>query len=166
MCEYSLYAIPNRLAIEGEQLATYMFQTHSIGLASIEEFVALSRDRVGQPVRRSWYSRFKNCLNPASRKENVTAGCIPDGARLLASHFPEHVRTKFCLDSAEVITFVQLSAEPYQYCDAIQFRTGRCVRLQYLDEGVRFRVLSLDSAQPHAPDWGPHEVWRTLPFER
>ena len=36
MCDYSLMAIPNRLAVEGDSLETYRFSTGSIGLASPE----------------------------------------------------------------------------------------------------------------------------------
>ena len=34
MCDYSLASIPNRLAVEGEQLVAYRFFTGSIGLTS------------------------------------------------------------------------------------------------------------------------------------
>ena len=34
MCDYSLAGIPNRLAVEGEELAVHRFPTGSIGLAS------------------------------------------------------------------------------------------------------------------------------------
>ena len=34
MCDYSLMAVPNRLAQEGEELVTHRFPTGSLGLAS------------------------------------------------------------------------------------------------------------------------------------
>ena len=34
MCDYSLAGIPNRLAVEGEQLVAYRFSTGAIGLTS------------------------------------------------------------------------------------------------------------------------------------
>ena len=38
MCDYSLMAVPNRLAEEGEDLVVYRFATGSLGLASPSEF--------------------------------------------------------------------------------------------------------------------------------
>ena len=34
MCDYSLTGIPNRLAVEGEELVVHRFRTGSLGLAS------------------------------------------------------------------------------------------------------------------------------------
>ena len=34
MCDYSLGGLPNRLAVEGEELIVHRFPTQSIGLAS------------------------------------------------------------------------------------------------------------------------------------
>ena len=33
MCDYSLAGLPNRLAVEGEQLVVHRFQTGAMGLA-------------------------------------------------------------------------------------------------------------------------------------
>ena len=38
MCDYSLMAVPNRLAQEGEDLVTHRFPTGSLGLASPNGF--------------------------------------------------------------------------------------------------------------------------------
>ena len=35
MCDYSLCGIPNRLAVESEELVVYRFSTGSIGMASL-----------------------------------------------------------------------------------------------------------------------------------
>jgi hypothetical protein len=37
MCDYSLMGIPNRLAVEREELVTHRFPTSSIGFASPED---------------------------------------------------------------------------------------------------------------------------------
>ncbi len=37
MCDYSLFEYPNRLAVEGEELVTYRFQSRSLGLVSLPE---------------------------------------------------------------------------------------------------------------------------------
>jgi hypothetical protein len=61
--------------------------------------------------------------------------------------------------ASEEVTFVQLSAEPYQYRDAIRFRDGRTVLLQKLEEGQRVDVLCLSLAEetiqpaPAATTW-------------
>ena len=34
MCDYSLMAIPNRLAVSGEELVIHRFEAGSVGLAS------------------------------------------------------------------------------------------------------------------------------------
>ena len=54
MCDYSLAGVPNRLAVEGEQLVVHRFSTGSVGLAS-------------------------PCSSLSSKE---TAVCIPPGARL------------------------------------------------------------------------------------
>ena len=41
--------------------------------------------------------------------------------------------------------FVQLSATPYQFRDAVRFNNGREIRLQELNEGLHVDVLSLSS---------------------
>jgi hypothetical protein len=43
------------------------------------------------------------------------------------------------------VTFVQLSATPYQYRDAVRFNNSREIRLQELSEGLSVRVLDMSS---------------------
>jgi hypothetical protein len=38
MCDYSLGGLPNRLAVDGEELIVHRFPTHSIGLASAADW--------------------------------------------------------------------------------------------------------------------------------
>ena len=38
MCDYSLMAIPNRLAVSGEELIVHRFEAGSVGLASAFDF--------------------------------------------------------------------------------------------------------------------------------
>jgi hypothetical protein len=44
----------------------------------------------------------------------------------------------------EQVTFVQLTAEPFRYRDAIRFSNGQEVLLQKLADGLRMEVLSLE----------------------
>ena len=118
MCDYSLAGLPNRLAIEGEQLVVHRFYTGAIGLAS----------------------PFPSILN-----REVPAVCVPPGARLRLSEIPEHLQHELDIGPTEEVMFVQRSADAYAYRDAIRFRNGRDVLLQRLATGQRVDVLSLDS---------------------
>jgi hypothetical protein len=123
MCDYSLAGIPNRLAAEGEQLMVYRFSTGARGLTS--------------PNASLW--RFWSKQTPAV--------CVPPGARLLLSDIPKTLQQHFDLQATEEVTFVQLSAEAYEYRDAVQFRNGREVLLQWLRCGQHVEVLSLCSGE-------------------
>src|SRR5215469_7719910 len=118
MCDYSLVGIRNRLAVEGEELVVHRFPTGSIGLAS--PCTSMSR----------W-----------GFVKQTPAVCVPPGARLILLDVPECLQHNLAVGSTEEVTFVQLSATPYQYRDAVRFRNGRVIRLQGLIVGMRVRVL-------------------------
>ena len=118
MCDYFLARIPNRLAVEGEQLVVHRFSTGSLGLAS-------------------------PCSQPLSK--GTPAVCIPPGARLRLQGIPEALQLQLGLNATEEVTFVQLSAEAYQYRDAVRFQNGREILLQKLGCGQQVEVLSLAS---------------------
>ena len=123
MCDYSLASVPNRLAVEGEQLVTSRFFTGSMGLRSGDT-----------PLRRLWFTQ-----TPAF------CVCVPPGARLLLRDIPTDMQRQLDVQATEEVTFVQLSAEAYRYRDAVRFRNGREVLLQQLKFGQRVEVLSLCS---------------------
>ncbi len=116
MCDYSLAGVPNRLAVEGEQLVVHRFSTGSVGLAS-------------------------PCSSLSSKE--TPAVCIPPGARLRLRDIPQALQLG--LNATEEVTFVQLSAEAYQYRDAVRFQNGREILLQRLGCGQQVEVLSLAS---------------------
>jgi hypothetical protein len=118
MCDYSLARIPNRLAVEGERLVVHRFSTGSLGFAS-------------------------PCSQPLSKE--TTAVCIPPCARLRLRDIPEALQLQLGLNSTEEVTFVQLSAEAYEYRDAVRFQNGREILLQKLGCGQQVDVLSLAS---------------------
>ena len=118
MCDYSLAGLPNRLAIEGEQLVVYRFPAGTLGLAS-------------------------PC--PSLFGEEIPAVCIPPGARLRLRDIPRSLQLELDIDPLEEVTFVQLSAEAYEYRDAMRFRNDRDVLLQRLRCGQQVDVLSLAS---------------------
>jgi hypothetical protein len=158
MCDYSLQGVPNRLAVEGEQLVTYRFRTGSVGLATPTDIAAANCPKRQGECRRSWWSALKTWLDPEMELDQIPAVCIPPGAHLFMNHIPEQLRRKFALQAVEDVTFVQLSADAYRYRDSIQFLNGKQVLLQEITEGVRFEVLSLASSQPGTeaqPQWVP-----------
>jgi hypothetical protein len=122
MCDYSLAGIPNRLAVEGEQLVVHRLSTGSIGLAS------------PCPSQSRWWMA-----------KQTPAVCIPPGARLLLRDIPRALGRRCGVGITEEVTFTQLSATPYQFRDAVRFSNGREIRLQDLNEGMRVDVRSLSS---------------------
>jgi hypothetical protein len=60
---------------------------------------------------------------------------------------PKTLQQHFDVQATEEVTFVQLSAEAYVYRDAVQFRNGREVLLQWLRCGQQVEVLSLCSGE-------------------
>jgi hypothetical protein len=122
MCDYSLAGIPSRLAVEGEQLVVHRFPTGSLGLAS--PCPSLSR----------WWSA-----------KQTPAVCVPPGARLILHEMPERLQHDLAVGPVEEVTFVQLSATPYQFRDAVRFSNGLEILLQQLQCGQQVEVLSLSS---------------------
>ncbi len=84
-----------------------------------------------------------SCSGPS----RLPAVCVPPGARLLLRDIPRDLQRQFHVDATEEVTFVQLSAEAYQYRDAVRFRNGREVLLQRLRCGQLVEVLSLCSSE-------------------
>jgi hypothetical protein len=123
MCDYSLAGIPNRLAVEGEQLVVHRFPA-SLGLASPCE-----------PTAHAWSNK------------TTPAVCIPPGARLLLRDIPEDLQSHFHVGGDEEVTFVQTSANAYQYRDAVRFKNGQEVLLQKLRCGQRVDVLCLSGSE-------------------
>jgi hypothetical protein len=124
MCDYSLAGIPNRLAVEGEELVVHRFPTGPIGLAS----------PCGSGSR--WWSA-----------KEIPAVCIPPGAQLILHDVPKRLQHSLAVGPVEEATFVQLSATPYQFRDAVRFSNGREIRLQELSEGMVVLVLKMSSPE-------------------
>ena len=92
--------------------------------------------------------------------KEISPVCLPPGARLRINHVPEEMQRDFALDAVEEVTFVQLSANAYQYRDAVRFRNGRQSLLQAFREGVPFEVLTLDSHESEIPWILQDRVWQ------
>ena len=132
MCDYSLVALRNRLAVEGEELITYRFPTGSIGLTSPAEPGTCKKESRGWPTR----------FDP---REVPCAVCIPPGARLLLRDIPERLQQQLGVGAAEEVVFIQTSAEEFRHRDGIRFRNGQEILLQLLAEAQRAEVLSLSA---------------------
>jgi len=142
MCDYSLGGLPNRLAVEGEDLVVHRFPTHSIGLASPADLQP--RTNGGATARNlGLWNRIKSFFTPAFDCAKPMAVCIPPGACLILKDIPVDLQCKWDIGEEEIVTFLQTSAEVNTYRDAIRFRTGRETPLQYLREGMRVKVASL-----------------------
>jgi len=142
MCDYSLGGLPNRLAVNGEELTVHRFSTHSIGLASSADLEMMKVHEARQRDQSLWH-RFKSLFDPASDCPPVRAVCVPPGARLVLKSIPLDLRCKWDVGADESVFFVQTSAEVNIHRDALHFRTGRQVLLQELRAGMRVTVVSL-----------------------
>ena len=129
MCDYSLAGVPNRLAVEGEELVVHRFPTGALGLTSPHTSLA-----------RPWFSKVLSArVTPAV--------CVPPGARLLLRDIPKDLQHALGVGEVEEVTFVQQSAEASQYRDAVCFQNGREILLQQLQCSQRVDVLSLSSSE-------------------
>jgi hypothetical protein len=150
MCDYSLHGIENRLANEGDQLFIHMFHTGSKGLASVTDLRNLEKTApAGAGVWVSfkcWVANQRRWKN-GDLKRALTAVCIPPGARLHVDGIPSPMQKQFGLGPREEVTFVQLTAEPFRYRDAIRFQNGQVILLQRLSDGLRMEVMSLELAE-------------------
>jgi hypothetical protein len=142
MCDYSLGGLPNRLAVDGEELIVHRFSTHSIGLASSGDLQIMKMREARQRDQSLW-QRINSLFAPASDCRSVLAVCVPPGARLVLKSIPMDLRCKWSVGADESVLFIQTSAEVNTYRDALRFRTGRQVLLQELREGMRVTVVSL-----------------------
>jgi len=141
MCDYSLGGLPNRLAVDGEELIVHRFSTHSIGLASPADLQSKIREE--RQRDQSLWQQIKSLFASAFDCRPVRAVCVPPGARLVLKSIPMDLRCKWSVSSDESVFFMQTSAEVNTYRDALHFRTGRRVLLQDLREGMRVTIVSL-----------------------
>ena len=144
MCDYSLMAVPNRLAQENEELVMHRFPTGSLGMASPADLKRAAAPSC--PARKTFWNAVKEFFNPP-KTEPVPAVCITPGARLHLQDIPSRLQHEFGVGPAEDVTFTQISAAANSYRDAVRFANGREVRLQELREGQHVRVLDLSTAE-------------------
>ena len=146
MCDYSLMAIPNRLAVSGENLVVHRFEAGAVvGLASDCDLRKRREHRRVQP--HAFWPRLKDFFNPPDAPA-IPAICIPPGARLLVQDLPARLQQEFGFhEQTEEAVFTQITAAANTFRDAIRFQNGVEVLLQRLAEGQRVRVLDLSSTE-------------------
>lgn len=144
MCDYSIMAISNRLAIVGEELAAHRFNSGSVGLVARPD---LDNWRRLQP--RGIWARLK-CLF-ALPAEPAPVVCIPPGAALRLYGIPRSLRRQYRISEQETVRFTQIAPDAGSYRDAITFPNGRTILLQRLPEGQRIKVLWLESQEEEEP---------------
>lgn len=146
MCDYSLMGRRSRLAETGDQLTLFSFPTGSRGFVSAsdaQKFKSLVSNTGGQ-------SPFAS-----SQAQRIVADmcviCIPPGAKLALSGFPDPVQKGWGLKDTEEVIFTQTSAKENTHRDAVQFRNGSVISLQNIPVGVKATVLSLDGSTKREP---------------
>jgi hypothetical protein len=147
MCDYSLFAIPNRLAKEQEDLVAHRFPTGSMGLASPADLCRNAQCRKENSANKGLWASIKGFFT-MPKMEPVPAVCIPPGARLRLHDIPARLQQELGVKPEEDVVFTQTSASVNTYRDAIRFANGRELNLQELREGQRVRVVSLALAEP------------------
>jgi hypothetical protein len=143
MSDYSLMNLPNRLALQGEELIVHRFPGGSMGLASPSE-VYHNTD-----VRKPFWHALKRLFRP--EKACVTAVRIPPATRLVLHDIDEHVRRAYGLQREEECVFEQISAAANTYRDAFRFQNGCRLRLQDAPEALRLTVLNAPVVETEMP---------------
>ncbi len=145
MCDYSLMMVPNRLALEGEELVAHRFRSGTMGIVSANDF-----ERWTDQKPTGFWRWLKDAFSSGS--EPTPAVCIPPGARLRLIGIPDGLKTQSCHELSPDVVFTQISAEVNQHRDALFFTNGTTVTLQRLPEGQRLKVLWLSSLEDLTPD--------------
>lgn len=139
MCDYSLYAIQNRLAEDGEELVLHEFETGTLGFASMFDLNRAKPQAWGREMG-FWRGLMNSLLGRDAC--STPAICVPPGARLLLTGVPRHVQQTLSIGPSEVVVFTEISSRSYSYRDALMLSNGTRVLLQDLPEGIHAIVLS------------------------
>jgi hypothetical protein len=158
MCDYSLMCLPNRLAVEGEQLVAHRFPTGAVGLASPSDLRKAAGEPCDQTEPPQWMSVIRSWLSPLRPEmEKIPAVCVPPGAQLMLLDISERMQRELDIGAAEEVTFIQMSARPYEYRDGFRFTNGREILLQGLQEGQCVEVLCFCSDESREEEHQRHQ---------
>lgn len=136
-----LMALPNCLAVCGEDLVVHRFELGTVGSAASEVCQSGESERAASG---SYWSKLKRKFSPPV-PSTCTAFWVPPGARLLVRDFPEPLQRIFSLKGpVHKVRFTQIGTAGYH--DAIPLCNGAELLLQRLIEGQRVRVLAITVA--------------------
>ncbi|MEP6538121.1 MAG: hypothetical protein ABJF23_22470 [Bryobacteraceae bacterium] len=141
MCDFSLMAMNNRLAVEGEDLVAHRFKSGATGLVSHWDFGSWTADK---PT--TFWGWLMGCFSLRSEPGPVV--CIPPGTR---------VRLHGAY-SGEKAIFTQIPMAARLHRDALFLESGETILVQLLPEGQRMTVLwmsddeSLDQPEDAQPE--------------
>jgi hypothetical protein len=142
MCDYSLMALSNRLAVCGDELVVHKFETGAMGLAAYSD-VCRQRERCTGNKRGVLGELLAFLKYPYPQA--LPAVCVPPGARLLVRNISASLQNEIGLQSSvQEVVFTQTDLE-FTYRDAIRFSNGKLLSLQKLSVGQRISVLSVGS---------------------
>jgi hypothetical protein len=144
MCDYSLMNLPNRLAVEGEDLIVHRFPSGSMGLASPAD---LYPPQVEAANRHTFWGSVKAMFS--LKKCTVPAVCIPPASRLRLHNTSERMQRDYGIHRDEDCTFDQLTADSHTHRDVVRFCNGKFIRIQQLPEGMGMTVLDMSVAREH-----------------
>lgn len=105
MCDYSLMAIPNRLAVPGDDLVIHRFEAGALGMAAAFDIQAKRET----PPKQGFWPRFKDLFK---RDPEIPAVCIPPGSHLIVQDIPQQLQRTFGLTNhtGEAV-FTQLTVQ-------------------------------------------------------
>ncbi len=149
MCDYSLMAMVNRLAEEGETLYFYRFSSGCLGLTGNKDLKQW-REKVREIdlKNNSLIGLFKGMflLSPPPPRD-PKAVCIVFGAQLEIFNIPARMQSYYNFQSSEIVEFTQLDVKANHFRDAVIFRKGakdECkILLQEFNESTNVKVLNL-----------------------
>ncbi len=145
MCDYSLYAVPNRLAEDGETVVLHKFGTGTIGFASVMD---VPPKQIAKATGwKGFCVGFKSLFTPRSCPV-VPAVCMPPGTRLMITEMPSESSRRLWLRPGDSAIVTEITSQSYSYRDALILPNGRCVLLQELPEGMKAMVVSTGVETP------------------
>jgi hypothetical protein len=155
MCDYSLFELHNRLAVEGEELVTHRFHTGTIGMIG-----ASSTSPALAPE--TWLSRLRRVLGEKAPDTFTTKGqtldrecavCLPPGAMLRLTNASSSMLSML---NGPTVRFTQRSVDLNRHRDCLEVvdgpNKGFSLSLQACFPGMRVLVLSLTSSEDRVPE--------------
>ena len=143
MGDSSFFAIPRRLAAEGEQLVVHRFPGGSLDLASITDVRRLAPKLPAG----SFWQRIRRCFQAADGGSNsVPPVYVPSGAYLILTAIPTAIQQRYRLEDEEGALFIETRVSGHW--DELRFNNGVQIRLQELGAGQLVEVLSLAGTHP------------------